>query len=624
MRSLQPCCTWSALKQACDLAFFRSGDTLLVCVVLFVASVCGAATLRAEESLAPFSSIERAALVDMYRTMELRDLECRHEMVSRREVELNRELNDPANQAADSKRSILIQIERTQQELDILRAFMPKKTKKIKQAFSFDPYKPLLSSMWVRWGFLALLVFIFLLVRLRNSRKQGSTLPAPDEPTQNQCKVENTLDGAMPINDIQAHAEYVLLKSPKGYSELIELIFGQAIAWHASDIHMQRTKGCFEIQYRIDGELLDICKVESYRAKEVVSVIKVMASLKFDRSTTALDGRISYALEERTYDLRISIIPTLGAEKVVIRLFDEDQTPYDLGILGFSEKTSEYWTASLLNRHGLLMVVGPAGSGKTTTIYSSLLHIKAMQRGLNVITLEDPVEHRLEGITQIQIDSERGMNYETAFTNILRQDPEVVMLGEIRSPGVARLAVRAGHTGHLVISTVHSFSTLGALDRLLELGAEGYNLYNSLIAVLGQRLVKKVCPHCAQPYQPEDRLVAAAAECIDVSGVRWLRGAGCDLCMGRGYRERIVIDEIIHLNPVSRNRLSSLETQSERRELLRDQRSHSLWQDGVNKAAAGLTTLEEVALMLGDMTESESGEAPPEEDRQPTAIQEAE
>jgi len=621
LKFLQPCYIWSVLKRAREFVFFRSGSTLLVYLVLLVASVCGAVTLRAGEALAPYSSTECAALVDRYRTMKRGDLERQHEMFAMREVDLNRQLNDPANHAADSKRSILIQIERTQQELDILRAFIPKKTQKNKQAFSFDRYKPLLDSMWVRWGFLALLVFIFLFVRRRSRRKQGSTLPAPDQPTHNQCKVENTLDGAMPIHDIQAYAEYVLLKSPKGYSELIELIFGQAIAWHASDIHMQRTKDCFEIQYRIDGELLDICKVESYRAKEVVSVIKVMASLKFDRSTTALDGRISYGLEERTYDLRISIIPTLGAEKVVIRLFDADQSPYDLGTLGFSEKTSEYWTASLRNRHGLLMVVGPAGSGKTTTIYSSLLHIKAMQSGLNVITLEDPVEHRLEGITQIQIDAERGMNYETAFTNILRQDPEVVMLGEIRSPAVARLAVRAGHTGHLVISTVHSFSTLGAFDRLLELGAEGYNLYNSLIAVLGQRLVKKVCPHCAQPYQPEDRLVAAAAEYIDVSGVCWLRGAGCDLCMGRGYRERIVIDEIIHLNPVARNRLSSLGTQSERRELLREQRNHSLWQDGVNKAATGLTTLEEVALMLGDMTESEPGEVPPKEDRQPIATQ---
>jgi type II secretory ATPase GspE/PulE/Tfp pilus assembly ATPase PilB-like protein len=587
------------------------------------------------DTVRPFSELELKTLSEMYGMMDSAELTQQKNNIMERQIELNAQLNLPANGAPGIQQDIRARIERAHQELDILNTIINKKSIPILSIGGYDQRLTLIVVCLLG----AIAVFIVLLflrkaskTRLRASSERliqtvGVVTPAgwndtpgvASHPSSNSQPIEVSADstgsrprvvdvpsGAIPIRDIQSHIDHLLINNPTGYNSFLEFIFFQAIAWHASDIHMQRSKGWFEILFRIDGELNTICVVDLYREKELINVIKVMAQLKFDRSTTALDGRIEFMIESRHYDFRVSVIPTLAAEKVVIRIFDDDQTPYDLRRLGLSLATTETWLASLRNRHGLLLIVGPAGMGKTTTIYSSLLQLKSSQQGLNIITLEDPVEHRLDGITQVTVDPERGMTYEMAFTNILRQDPEIIMIGEIRSPVVAKLAVRAGHTGHLVISTIHSASTIGAVDRLIELGVERYNLHNSLIAVMSQRLVKKVCPRCAQPYQPERELVQKAAKVTDPETAQWQHGTGCDYCMGRGYRDRIVIDELIHIGPNDRNRLSTAENSADRRNVLLSLRNHSLWQDGVMKAAAGLTTLEEVAMIMGDLADSES------------------
>lgn len=567
---------------------------------------------QSDEGLAPLTPAERKAVHDKYRTLPLEKLIDHLDRLTKIQLKLNIDLNHETNN--DKRTGIRVRIHKIHQEQSIVQEIIDTQNDPL---VLIDRYKkPLLAI-------LALIIVLIVSVvinrkmtakapKVSKSRKEIE-LSNDESPLENLNTndlsnnifagvSENQYNQALPIQDIQSYVDNMMLDKKKTYNSIINFLFSQAIYWHASDIHMARNAEWFEIKFRIDGNLYLICSFNKRREREMINIVKVMAKLRFDEHRAAQDGRLEFLHENnKAYDFRISVVPIMDTEKIVARIFGDVEISYDLDRLGLSMSTSDKLKEALKQNAGLVLLVGPAGSGKTTTIYSSLNHLLATKNGLNIISLEDPVEHTIEGITQIQINEIKNITFQSGLANILRQDPEVIMIGEIREENVAKTVVRAAYTGHLVISTVHSISTVGAVDRLIELGVDHYNLHNSLIAVLSQRLVKQVCVHCMEEYSPAPELLEKVSGIVDVEHTVWRKGRGCDHCMGSGYSGRVVIEELLYITPENRELLSTLPERTERRKQMETMINHNLFIDGVNKAASGLTTLEEVFDVLGEM-----------------------
>jgi len=323
----------------------------------------------------------------------------------------------------------------------------------------------------------------------------------------------------------------------------------------------------------------------------VVSRVKLLAELDIAERRQPQDGRIRVRLEERELDLRVSTVPTLYGESVVLRLLDRGGRPVALDELGMGPETLERFRSLALRPHGILLSTGPTGSGKTTTLYAALgLRQRTVEK---IITVEDPVEYHLDGITQVPVNRKVNMTFAAALRSILRQDPDVLMVGEMRDAETAQTAVQAAMTGHLVFSTLHTNDAVGALARLLDLKVEAYLVAATLEGVLAQRLVRRICADCREAYRPDPQAVALLAQ-RPVGGLTLQRGKGCSSCRGTGYRGRTGIFELLVVTDEVKQAVGRLVPAGELRELAEVQGMVTLRQDGWARVQAGLTTVEEV------------------------------
>lgn len=371
----------------------------------------------------------------------------------------------------------------------------------------------------------------------------------------------------------------------------VNLLIKEAHQARASDIHLDASATGLIVRFRIDGALTGAPAPPVQLQAAVVSRIKLIAELDIAERMLPQDGRVRVRLEETELDLRVSTIPSLYGESVVIRLLDQAGGPVDLTDLGMPARVLEDFKRLARKPHGIVLSTGPTGSGKTTTLYSGLqLRDLAAEK---VITLEDPVEYQLHGVTQVPVNRRAGMTFAKGLRSILRQDPDVVMVGEMRDPETAEIAVQAALTGHLVFSTLHTNDAVGAVSRLVDLGVEPYLLAATLAGVLAQRLVRRICSDCAEPYDPDPAMLLRLEQ-FGTGPVAMRRGAGCSRCRGTGFRGRIGLFELLVLDEPMQRHLLDPSSSGALRRAAADAAHTSLRSDGWSKVRAGLTTPEEV------------------------------
>ncbi|WP_338109499.1 type II secretion system ATPase GspE [Pseudomaricurvus alkylphenolicus] len=371
---------------------------------------------------------------------------------------------------------------------------------------------------------------------------------------------------------------------------LINALISEAIKLNASDIHIETFDNRLVVRFRVDGVLREIVQPRRELAPLLVSRIKVMSRLDIAEKRVPQDGRISLKLGGREIDIRVSTMPSSGGERVVLRLLDKQAGRLDLGKLGMQKRDTELFKDLLHRPHGILLVTGPTGSGKTTTLYAGLAGIN--QQDKNILTVEDPIEYNLEGIGQTQVNTKAEMTFARGLRAMLRQDPDVVMVGEIRDLETVEIAIQASLTGHLVLSTLHTNTAVGAVTRLVDMGVEPFLLSSSLIGVLAQRLVRLLCPDCKIPYPADD------AECellqVDTDQPPTLYHAGgCEHCNRSGYRGRTGIYELIHVDEGMRSLIHNRASEADLLHYARRQ-GPSIRDDGRARILAGDTTVEEV------------------------------
>jgi type IV pilus assembly protein PilB len=372
-------------------------------------------------------------------------------------------------------------------------------------------------------------------------------------------------------------------------ASLVNYILSTAIAHKASDIHIEPDGKILRVRYRIDGILREMMTQKITLHPAISSRIKVMAKLDIAERRRPQDGRIPVSINGREIDIRVSTLPTTGGEKVVMRILDSANLVFDLEQLGFRAPLIEKFRRILSRPYGLILVTGPTGSGKTTTLYSALQILKSPEK--NIVTIEDPVEYQLGMINQVQINAIIELTFATVLRSVLRQDPNIIMLGEIRDAETARVAVEASLTGHLVLSTLHTNDCVGAITRLVNIGVEPFLVASSVIGVIAQRLARKICPACRQTYTPAPEVAARLN--ISHEGKYW-KGIGCSQCFNSGHRGRLGMYEIFEIGAEARALMEKNVTAGELRALRQRSGETTLFQEGMLSAAGGLTSLEEV------------------------------
>jgi type II secretory ATPase GspE/PulE/Tfp pilus assembly ATPase PilB-like protein len=371
----------------------------------------------------------------------------------------------------------------------------------------------------------------------------------------------------------------------------VNLLIREAHDARASDIHLESSRDGLRARFRIDGVLADVPSPPKALQAAVVSRVKLLADLDIAERRAPQDGRIRVRLEERELDLRVSTVPTLYGESVVLRLLDRGGRPVALEDLGMGPETHRRFQELARRPHGIVLATGPTGSGKTTTLYAALgLRQRDAEK---IITVEDPVEYHLDGVTQVPANAKAGMTFASALRSLLRQDPDVLMVGEMRDADTAGIAVQAALTGHLVFSTLHTNDAVSAVTRLVDLKVEAYMVAATLEGVLAQRLVRRICPDCRTRYKPDPQAVALLAE-QPVSQMTLERGKGCPACRDTGYRGRTGLFELLAVTDGVKQALGRMISMAELRELARAEGMTTLRQDGWAKVQAGITTVEEV------------------------------
>ncbi len=376
--------------------------------------------------------------------------------------------------------------------------------------------------------------------------------------------------------------------------KLINTILFQALKQRASDVHIQPFERQVQVRYRVDGILYDVMQIPKAVQEAVVSRIKVMGKMDIAERRLPQDGQTSFIAGGREVDVRISTIPSMHGERTVMRLQDKSTGLYDLTKIGLLDH--DYRTTLRLIRmaHGIILVTGPTGSGKTTTLYAALKEINSPDK--NIITVEDPIEYQLQGITQVQVSTKKGMTFAAGLRSIVRQDPDVIMVGEIRDLETAGIAIQSALTGHLVFSTLHTNDAAGAVSRLLDLGVQPYLVNSSLLAVVAQRLVRRICDECKEAYTPtaeELRRYDLEADSLP-EGVLY-RARGCEACLDTGYLGRMGIYEILQIDDRVKQQITKRTSSAAiKKSALEEGRLKTLRQDGVSKAVMGCTTLDDV------------------------------
>jgi type IV pilus assembly protein PilB len=401
-------------------------------------------------------------------------------------------------------------------------------------------------------------------------------------------------DDVQLVKDIEKEDDVTDLAKMGNESPIIRfvnyLIF-DAIKQGASDIHIEPKEKALKIRYRIDGILFEAMNPPHTMSAAIVSRLKIMSNLDISERRLPQDGRIRCVVHGRKIDLRLSTLPTANGEKVVMRILDNRSINVALEDLGFSENALTIWKSQVEMPHGILLVTGPTGSGKTTTLYSSLRCMDGNR--LNISTVEDPIEYHLAAANQVQVHERIGMTFAAALRSLLRQDPDVVMLGEIRDPETAHIAVQASLTGHLVLSTLHTNDAPASITRLINIGVEPYLISAALNAVLAQRLVRKVCQHCKEEYIPSDEM----KEFLTLQGFmseKTYKGKGCDRCRKTGYAGRLGIYEMMVMDDGMRDIVTRNPDVTNLRKLCRERGLVTLRQDGFEKVMKGLTTVDEI------------------------------
>ncbi len=371
---------------------------------------------------------------------------------------------------------------------------------------------------------------------------------------------------------------------------LCNLLISRAVEARASDIHIEPFEDELKVRYRIDGVLHDIEKAPKRLQAAVVSRIKIMAKLNIAERRLPQDGRIRLRVGEREIDLRVSTIPILHGESLVMRILDKESIVIDLELLGFPQGTLAEFNRLIAKPHGIVLVTGPTGSGKTTTLYGALDKINSPDK--KIITVEDPVEYQLKGVNQIQVKAQIGLNFASTLRHIVRQDPDVIMIGEIRDLETAEIAIQSALTGHLVFSTLHTNDAPSAITRLLDMGVENFLLSSTIRGILAQRLVRVICPQCRQQDEPGGN--GEELRLFGLEDVPLFRGKGCEACAYTGYYGRQGIFELLAVDEEIRKMVLKNADSNEIRRTARQQGMRTLLEDGVEKVRAGKTTLSEV------------------------------
>ncbi len=374
---------------------------------------------------------------------------------------------------------------------------------------------------------------------------------------------------------------------------IVDQIFLQAVRAGASDIHIEPQHKDMVVRFRIDGLLADIMTPPKALQQALTSRIKILANMDIAERRLPQDGHIHLRIEGREHDLRVSTLPTVLGEKCVVRILDQSSTRVSLTRIGLPDDVLAKWESLVSKPYGMIIVTGPTGSGKTTTLYTSLSRINTPER--NVVSVEDPVEYQIPRVNQVQVNVRAGLTFASGLRSILRQDPDVVLIGEVRDRETAEIAIQASMTGHLVLTTLHTNDSAGAVTRLTDMGIERFLITSSLIGVLAQRLVRVICPHCKEAYTPP----AAALRRLDLDPeqertIKLYRGRGCDFCRGTGYRGRTGAFELITMSDHLRSLILSGASTDEIRSAAQVEGMRTLRQDGIEKVLSGVTTIEEL------------------------------
>ncbi|MDH4350124.1 MAG: ATPase, T2SS/T4P/T4SS family, partial [Gemmatimonadota bacterium] len=375
--------------------------------------------------------------------------------------------------------------------------------------------------------------------------------------------------------------------------KLINGILTDAVKRGASDIHIEPFEHEIRVRYRIDGALLEVMKPPAKLKAALTSRVKIMSNLNIAERRVPQDGRIKLKMGKRVIDFRVSTLPVLYGEKIVLRILDKGNLTLDLTTFGFEPQAEKDLMRAILNPYGMVLVTGPTGSGKTTTLYSALQRINVIE--VNIMTAEDPVEYNLHGINQVLVRNEIGMTFAAALKAFLRQDPNIIMVGEIRDIETGSIAIKAALTGHLVLSTLHTNDAPSTITRMIDMGIEPFNVASAVNLIVAQRLVRRICKQCKEQHQySQEELDALLLSPEDLAAMQFYRGAGCDTCSGTGYKGRAGLYEVMALTPELRRFILRGASTAEMTEQAVADGMLTLRMDGIVKIKKGVTTLEEV------------------------------
>lgn len=373
--------------------------------------------------------------------------------------------------------------------------------------------------------------------------------------------------------------------------QLVNTILVRAVKERASDIHIEPYEGELVVRFRVDGALYSVLKTPKRLQNSITSRIKIMGNLNIAEKRLPQDGGIHLRLAGKDIDIRLNTIPTTFGERLVLRLQDKSQTLLNINELGFSKENIDVLSSLLQKNYGIILVTGPTGSGKSSTLYASLSQINSVDS--NIITIEDPVEQRLQGIGQIQVNPKIGLTFSNGLRSILRQDPDIIMVGEIRDLDTMEIAIKASLTGHLVLSTLHTNDSAGVFPRLIDMGCEPFLIATSLLGVMSQRLVRVLCPFCKKHYKP-DKKDLKSLEVTPPKNAKFYKPEGCKECNFKGYSGRTAIGEILVVNDAIRSKILQSTSGSEIKKAALENGMVTFREQGIRKVFEGLTTIEEV------------------------------
>lgn len=373
--------------------------------------------------------------------------------------------------------------------------------------------------------------------------------------------------------------------------KLINTILEQAIRSNASDIHIEPYENNVKVRYRIDGHLKEVMQIDSKVLNTLLARIKIIGNMNISEKRLPQDGKISIEVEGKTFDLRVSIIPIVFGEKIVMRIIDKSSFLISKENLGFGQTEILQFDRILKNPHGLILVTGPTGSGKSTTLYSAIQELK--KADVNIVTIEDPIESVVEGIGQIQANPKVGLDFATGLRAILRQDPDIIMIGEIRDSETAQIAVRSAITGHLVLSTLHTNDAPSSITRLIDMGIEPFLVASSLVGVVAQRLLRKICPNCKTKYAPTSEDIELLGSDSQIPEVIY-KGRGCPVCLGTGYKGRIGVYEVLEMSKQHRQMINSGANDDELREYSIKYGMQTIKESTAKLVRSGMTTTSEM------------------------------